>query len=129
MKFVCLGYMDWAKFESVPEDERDEMFHQAVQYDDGLRRSGHVTGGEALQGPDTAATVRWNNGKALVTDGPFAETKEQLGGIFILEARDQKHAIELVSQHPGVRFGPIEVRPAEDFAEMVRRNEERRKKA
>ena len=69
--------------------------------------------GEALQGPRNAATLRWQDGKVMVTDGPYAETKEQIGGILLLEARDLNHAIQLMSKHPGVRLGgPFEIRPS-----------------
>jgi hypothetical protein len=79
-----------------------------------LRRGGHFTGGEALQPPSAGATLRYREGKVEVTDGPFAETKEFLGGILILEARDLNHAIALMSKHPGARFGPWEIRPADE---------------
>jgi hypothetical protein len=73
-------------------------------------------------------TLYWKNGKVAVTDGPYAETKEQLGGILVLEARDLNHAIQLISQHPGVKIGPFEIRPAADLTEMVRESEQRRGK-
>jgi len=74
----------------------------------------------------TATTLRWKNGKVSLTDGPYAETKEQLGGILILEARDLNHAIQLMSKHPGVKAGPFEIRPALDMSEMMRESEKRR---
>jgi hypothetical protein len=83
-------------------------------YDDELRRGGHFLGGEALQAATNAATVRWRGGQVLVTDGPYTETKEQLGGILFLESRDRSHAIELMSKHPGVRTGGFEIRPANE---------------
>jgi hypothetical protein len=73
-------------------------------------------------------TVYWKNGKVAVTDGPYAETKEQLGGILVLEARDLNHAIQLISQHPGVKSGPFEIRPAADLNEMIKESEQRRRK-
>jgi hypothetical protein len=113
MKFVCLGYIEDGKWERLTEAERQAMMEECFAYDDVLRKGGHFVGGEALQGPRTAATLRWQNGKVAVTDGPYAETKEQLGGILLLEARDLNHAIELMSKHPGVRLGgPFEIRPA-----------------
>jgi hypothetical protein len=112
MKFICLGYMEANKFETMSEDV--------------LRKSGHFAGGEALQSAHTAKTLRWKGGKASVTDGPYAETKEQLGGILILEARDLNHAVELMSQHPGVKAGPFEIRPAADLTEMIEESEQRR---
>ena len=125
MKFVCLGYIEDNKWERMSESERKAMIDECFAYDDVLRENGHLIGGEALQSPRTAATLRWKNGKVLVTDGPYAETKEQLGGILLLEARDLIHAIELMSKHPGVRLGgPFEIRPSdatitELFAERV----------
>jgi hypothetical protein len=77
--------------------------------------------------PGTAVTLRFRNGKASATDGPYTETKEQLGGILILEARDMKHAVELMSKHPGVRMGPFEIRPAADLTPMIRESEARRR--
>jgi hypothetical protein len=129
MKYICLGYIDPNKFSGVSEAEMNVMMDECLAYDDVLRKNGHFTGGEALQPPDTGATLHWANGKVTVTDGPFTETKEQLGGILILEARDLNHAIELISNHPGVTFGPWEIRPAADLGEMVRQSELRRGKA
>ena len=74
-------------------------------------------------------TLYWKNGKVAVTDGPYAETKEQLGGILVLEAHDLNHAVQLVSQHPGVKYGPWEIRPVADLNEMIRQSERRRGKA
>ncbi len=100
-----------------------------LDYDDVLRKNGHFAGGEALQPSQTATTLRFQNGKVSVTDGPYAETKEQLGGILILEAKDLNHAIQLMSKHPGVRGGPFEIRPAADLTDMVAESARRRSKA
>jgi hypothetical protein len=97
-----------------------------IPYDDELRKKGHFAGGEALQGPRTATTLRWKEGKVSVTDGLYAETREHIGGILILEARDLNHAIQLTSKHPGVKAGPFEIRPAGDLTEMIRESEHRR---
>lgn len=113
MEFVCLGYADMKKFEEMSPDAMSAAMDECFAYDDVLRRGGHFLGGEALQPPQQAATVRMQGSKVVVTDGPYAETKEQLGGILLLEARDLQHAVELMSKHPGVRFGPFEVRPAD----------------
>jgi len=110
----------------LPESERNAMMDECFNYDDVLRANGHFAGGEALDAPQRAATLRWKNGKVSVTDGPYAETKEQLGGILILEANDLHHAIELMSRHPGVKAGPFEIRPAADLTEMVQESEQRR---
>lgn len=126
MKFICLGYIDDKKWESMPESDAHAMMDECFSYDDELRANGHFAGGEALQGSSTAKTLSWKNGKVSVTDGPFTETKEVLGGILILEARDMDHAIELMSGHPGVKAGPFEIRPAADLSEMIRESEQRR---
>ena len=126
MKYICLGYMDPKKWESMPDGERTAMMDECFEYDDVLRKNGHFAGGEALQLPDSAATLRYQHGKVMVTDGPFAETKEHLGGILILEARDLNHAIQLMSKHPGVKNGPFELRPAADLSEMIEASERRR---
>src|SRR5262249_23645370 len=116
MKYICLGYYDKARFDALPEAERNAMFDVCFDYDDHLRAKGHWGGGEALQGPETALTLYWKNGKVATTDGPYAETKEQLGGILVLEARDMNHAVQLMTQHPAMRYGNIfEIRPAGDM--------------
>lgn len=128
MKYVCLGYIEPGKFENMPERERNAMVDECFTYDDVLRKNGHFAGGEGLQPPDNAVTLRLRNGKVSVTDGPYAETKEQIGGILILEANDLNHAIQLMSKHPGVRAGPFEIRPAADLSGMIRDSERRRSK-
>ena len=129
MKYICLGYIAPNKFESLSEAERNAMVDECFSYDDELRKNGHFAGGEGLQPPQTAATLRWDNGKVAITDGPYAETKEQIGGILILEARDLNHAIQIMSKHPGVKAGPFEIRPAADLSGMMRESEARRGKA
>ncbi|HWN37141.1 MAG TPA: YciI family protein [Gammaproteobacteria bacterium] len=129
MKYVCLGYIDQSRWDRVPETERDTVMDGCFAYDDELRRGGHFAGGEALQDPRNATTLRFRDGAVTVTDGPFAETKEQIGGILFLEARDLNEAIQLMSRHPGVRVGPFEIRPVEDLGEMIRASEARRSKA
>jgi hypothetical protein len=95
MKYVCLGYMEAGKFEAMSESERNAFVDGCFAYDDELRGNGHFAGGEALQSATSAVTLRYQGGKVVVTDGPYAETKEQLGGILVLEARDLNHAIQL----------------------------------
>src|ERR1700730_15236395 len=114
MKFICLGFMDETKWAGMPASERKSCIEQCLAYDDELRRGGHFLGGEALQAARNAATVRYRNGQVVVTDGPYAETKEQLGGILFLDARDLNHAIQLMSKHPGVRAGGFEFRAANE---------------
>jgi hypothetical protein len=126
MKYICLGHYDEKKWEAASESELNDTIDECFTYDDELREKGHFVGGEALQNSRNATTLRWKNGKVSITDGPYAETKEQLGGILILEARDLNHAIQLMSKHPGVKVGPFEIRPAEDLNEMIRESELRR---
>ena len=128
MKYVCLGYIAAGKLENMAESERNAMVDGCFTYDDVLRKNGHFAGGEALQPPGSAVTLRYQGGKVTVTDGPYAETKEQIGGILILEANDLNHAIQLLSKHPGVQAGPFEIRPAADLAGMIRDSERRRSK-
>jgi hypothetical protein len=113
MKFAFLGYgleQNWA---AMSKSQQDAMVEDCFTYDSKLLKDGHMTGdGTALQPSRTARTLRWQNGAVVVTDGPFAETKEQLGGIGVLEARDMDHAVELMSRHPGLQYGAVfELRP------------------
>jgi hypothetical protein len=126
MKYICLGYYEEKKWETMPESERNALMDECLAYDDELKKNGHFVGGEALQSAHNAITLRWRNGKVTVTDGPFAETKEQLGGLLVLEARDLNHAIQLMSKHPGVKAGPFEIRPADDITAIVAESERRR---
>src|ERR1700758_4188706 len=129
MKYICLGYYQPENVENMSESERNAMFDECFTYDDELRKNGHFAAGEALQPANTAMTVYWKNGKVAVTDGPYAETKEQLGGILVLEARDMNHAIQLMSQHPAVKYGSIfEIRPTGDMSEIMKASEQRRSK-
>ena len=129
MKYICLGYIEPGKFAAMTEEQQHAMFDECFEYDDHLRANGHFAGGEALQPPETGLTVYWKNGKVATTDGPYAETKETLGGILVLEARDMNHAHQLMSQHPAVKYGSIfEIRPAGDLSEMMKASEQRRRK-
>ena len=126
MKYICLGYIQQDKFETMSETERNAMVDECFAYDDVLRKKGHFAGGEALQNARNAATLRWKNGRVDITDGPYAETKEQIGGILVLEARDFDEAIQLMSKHPGVKAGPFEIRPVADLTGMIHESERRR---
>ena len=129
MKYLCFGYYDKGKFAGMTESERNAMFDACFEYDDHLRANGHWAGGEALQPAETALTLYWKNGKVATTDGPYAETKEQLGGILVLEARDLNHAVQLTAQHPGLKHGSVfEIRPAADMNEIIKESELRRRK-
>ena len=129
MKYLCLGYYDKGKFDGMTESERNAMFDRCFEYDDHLRANGQWAGGEALQPAENALTLTWKNGKVATTDGPYTETKEQLGGILILEARDMNHAVQLMAQHPALTYGNIfEIRPAADISAIVKASEQRRRK-
>jgi hypothetical protein len=131
MKYICLGYMNEEVWETLSESEQNTFMDECFTYDDELRKNGHFTGGEALQEARNATTLRWRSGKVSVTDGPFAETKEQIGGILILEATDLNHAIRLLSKHPSLPLGrggsSWEIRPAADLTAMIEESERRRK--
>jgi hypothetical protein len=131
MKYVCLGYIEPGKFEGMTENDRNAMLDECFEHNDHLRANGHIVGELGLQPPETAVTLYWKNGKVVTTDGPYAETKEQLGGLTILEARDLNHAIQLISQLPAFKYGlgPIEIRPAADLNELMKASEQRRRQA
>jgi hypothetical protein len=119
--------MDEEKFEAMPEAERNQCMDECFVYDEELKRKGHWIGGEALESAQTAKTLRYKRGKISATDGPFAETKEQLGGILLLEADDLNHAVELMSKHPGMKMGStFEIRPSFDMSPIIKESEERR---
>jgi hypothetical protein len=129
MKYICLGYYDPAKHAGMTEAELHAMFDDCFEYDDHLRANGHWVAGEGIQPAETALRVYWKNGKVATTDGPYAETKEQLGGILMIEARDIDQAVQLMSRHPAVKYGSsFEIRPVEDMSELVRQSEQRRRK-
>ena len=116
MKYICLGYMDPTKWETMSESERNTFIDECFAYDDVLRKNGHFVGGEALQSPRNAITLRPQNGKVSVTDGPYAETKEQLGGFYLIDAKDLNEAIQLASRIPPARVGSVEVRPIRELS-------------
>jgi hypothetical protein len=112
MKYLCLVYLDEKRLDELPDEE-------CVAYDTAIRKSGLCIASEALQSVQVATTVRVRNGKVAVTDGPFAETKEQLAGFYMIEARDLNEAIQLASKIPPARVGSIEVRPIRPIRETV----------
>lgn len=109
MKYLCLVYLEEQKLRAVPDKE-------CMVCGDGFRQSGVLVAAEALQPVTTAATVRVRNGKVSVTDGPFAETKEQLAGFYLLDARDLNEAIQMAAKIPPAREGSVEVRPVRELA-------------
>lgn len=126
MKFICFGYYNEKAWENTTEAQRNAMMDECFAYDDVLRKNGHFAGGDALQSGSSAKTLRWKSGKVTVTDGPYAETKEQLGGILVLEAADLREAVELMSKHPGVKNGPFEIRPVENLSALIGESRKRR---
>ena len=118
MKYVCFGYLDTERWSKLSPSEQTAAMDACFAYDeDVLRKNGHWVYGEGLQGPETATTLRYQNGKVGVTDGPYAETKEQFGGFHIVECRDMDEALAIASRIPTLRVGgTIEVRPVEPRA-------------
>jgi hypothetical protein len=115
MKFMFMIYHDQNVLDALSEKERQSLVDSALDYDEELRRSGHYIVSNALQPARTARTIRVRGGKVATTDGPFAETKEQIGGFFLIEARDMNEACEVASRFPPARVGTIEVRPVGDL--------------
>lgn len=112
MKYLCLVYLDEKRRDEVPDED-------CVEFDTSVRNSGQCIASEALESVHTATTVRVRHGKVSVTDGPFAETKEQLGGFYMIEARDLNEAIRIASKIPPARLGCVEVRPIRPIRETV----------
>ncbi len=115
MKYLCLIYDEEAKMAAMSKADNDAMMSEYFAFTEGVRKSGHYLGGNALQPVNTATTVRVRNGKTMTTDGPFAETKEQLGGYYLIEARDLNEAIQVAAKIPSSRNGSVEVRPIVEF--------------
>ena len=111
MKYLCLIYGNEGSRASYSKEDGDAMFGAYMAFTDDIQKSGHMIGGEALQPTQTATTVRVRNGKVSTTDGPFAETKEQLGGYYLIEAKDLNDAIQVAARIPGAKSGSVEVRP------------------
>ena len=115
MKYLCLIYDDEKRLSARPESESAAVMAEYFAFTDDIRKSGHYIAAEALQPVQTATTVRIRNGKVSTTDGPFVETKEQLGGFYLIEARDLNDALSVASRIPAARTGSIEVRPIRTF--------------
>jgi hypothetical protein len=118
MKYLCLIYDDEQKLATMPQAEGDKFMGEYFAFTEDIRNSGHMVAGEALQPVATATTLRLRNGKLSTTDGPFAETKEQLGGFYLVEAKDLNEAIQVAARIPSVRTGSVEVRPVVDFSQQ-----------
>jgi hypothetical protein len=111
MKYLCLIYSEEERIAALPEPEYKSRVSEYAAFTEGIQKSGQLIAAERLQPTHTATTIRSRNGKVSTTDGPFAETKEQLGGFYLINARDLNEAIQVASKIPGARFGCIEVRP------------------
>jgi len=118
MKYLCLIYYEEQKLNALSTLELDALIDEALAYDEALRKSGHYLVSEALQSVQTTTTVRVRNAKVSITDGPFAETKEQLGGFILIDARDLDGAIRVASKIPPARLGSVEVRPIWDLKQQ-----------
>jgi len=114
MKYLCLAYEEEDKLNALPKREWDALRNETLTYLEELKRRGYVIAVEALQSIRTATTVRVREGKVALSDGPFAETKETLGGFFLIDAQDLNEAIQIASRWPSARLGSIEVRPVEE---------------
>jgi hypothetical protein len=114
MKYLCLVYVEEKELDALPKGELDACVDESLDYDEELRKSGHYIASDALHPVQTATTIRLRNGKPFTTDGPFAETKEQLGGFYLLEVKDLNDAIRVASKIPPARLGCIEVRPIKE---------------
>ena len=121
MKYLCLAYEEEQTLNDLSPDEWTELRDRTLAYVDELRASGRLISAHPLRSARTSATVRVRDGKLAVTDGPFAETKEQLGGFFLIDVADADEAIEVASRWPSAALGTIEVRPVEDGLDPERR--------
>jgi hypothetical protein len=124
MKYLCLIYENEKEFETLSPADGEAIMNEYFAFTEGIRRSGQYVAGEALQPTQTATTVRVRNGKVSSTDGPFAETKEQLGGFYMIEAKDLNEAIQVAAKIPSARHGAIEVRPVMDFSADAAKRED-----
>jgi hypothetical protein len=116
MKYLCLIYGDEAQWTTMSKDEGERIMKEYFDFTDDIKKSGHMLAGESLLPTSSATTVRVRNGKLGTTDGPFAETKEQLGGYYLIDAKDLNEAIQVAARIPGAKTGSIEVRPVEVFS-------------
>lgn len=115
MKFLCVVFVDEKKMATLSSGEAQSLDDASIGNDQALRKSGHLLAAQALEPARTAATVKVRKGKAVITDGPFIETKEQVGGFLLIEAKDRDEAIQLMSKVPVASYGTIEVRPVKEL--------------
>jgi hypothetical protein len=115
MRYLCLIYAEEKQMGTMSKSETEAFTGEYFAFTEAIQKSGHLLGGEALEPIRTATTLRLRNGKVSTTDGPFAETKEQLGGFYLIKARDLNEAIQVASRIPSARLGSIEVRPIREF--------------
>lgn len=124
MKYLCLIYENEKNWETMPQSDAEGIMKEYFAFTEDIRKSGKYVAGEALQPTPTATTVRVRNGKVSTTDGPFVETKEQLGGFYLIDAKDLNDAIQVAARIPSARLGGIEVRPVVDFSAEAAQREE-----
>ena len=117
MRYLCLIYENEKNWETMPQAESEAVMNEYFAFTGDIQKSGKLVAGEALQPTPTATTVRVRNGKISTTDGPFVETKEQLGGFYLIEAKDLNEAIQIAAKIPSARYGGVEVRPVVDFSQ------------
>src|ERR1700677_4255870 len=115
MKYLCMIFFDEKKLGALSKQEHQALVNESLAYDDVLRKSGHLLANQALQSVRAATTIRPRGGKIAIVDGPFAETKEQIGGFVLIAARDLNEAIQLASGIPVIRLGGVEVRPIQEL--------------
>jgi hypothetical protein len=116
MKYLCMIFFDEKKLDELSQKEFETLVSESVAYDEVLRNGGHLLANQVLQSVQAATTLRPRGGKIGIIDGPFAETKEQIGGFILIAARDLNEAIELASGIPAIRLGGVEVRPIREMA-------------
>jgi hypothetical protein len=115
MRYLCLIYDEEKKLNAMSQADQEKFMGEYFAFTDDIKKSGNHIAGEALQPINTATTVRVRNGKISTTDGPFAETKEQLGGYYLINAKDLNEAIKVAAKIPSAKLGSVEVRPIQEF--------------
>ena len=123
MKYLCMVFVDEEKLNAMSDSESQALDDESLAYDETLRKNGHLVAAQALQSVHAATTVRVRSGKVSVTDGPFAETNEQIGGFILIEARDLNEAIQLASRIPPIGLGGVEVRPIKELTSSADRRQ------